>query len=223
MTHLSEVEIVSLVRRTLNEAQINESEFYSGADETEIDNLIKSRILEALQFVNSTADSSILEPDKVDTSVSSTRKVGDWICGIVLTPDFLRVRSIRVEGWTKALTEVIYDDDAAYQMQSDPLACGTPDNPIAYASEDLAGMKTIELYTLPSADSRIRVEYMVVPSKVSDTDGGIDVSDRVKDSYVYYLSFLVLTVLNDQHADDFLNMSMSLMGAQPKQQEGGAS
>lgn len=223
MTHLSETDIVSLVRRTLNEAQINESEFYSGADETEIDNLVKSRLLEALRFVNSTADPSLLEADKVVTSTTTTRPVGDFVCGVVSVSGFLRIRSIRVDGWKKALTEAVYDDDASYQMQSDPYACGTPDRPVAYACEDLDGTKTIELYSLPSADSRLRVEYMTVPDKVSDADGGVDVSDRVKEAYIYYLSFLVLTVLNDQHADDFLNLSMALMGVQPKQQEGGAA
>lgn len=223
MTHLSEEDIVSLVRRTLNEAQINESEFYSGADETEIDNIVKSRILEALRFVNSTADPSLLEADKAVTSVTATKSVGDFVCGVVSAPGFLRVRSIRVDGWKKALTEAVYDDDASYQMQADPYACGTPDRPVAYVCEDLDGVKTIELYSLPSADSRLRVEYMTVPDKVSDSDRGVDVSDRVKEAYIYYLSFLVLTVLNDQHADDFLNLSMSLMGAQPKQVEGGAS
>ena len=227
MTHLSEADIIILVRRTINEAKINESEYYSGEDETEMDNIIKSRILEALRFVNEKADVELLEPDKVVTTIDTTKKVGDYVCGIVRVPGFHRIVRIRVDGWKKTLTDIVYDDDQTYLMQSDCYTCGTPDKPVAYICNDIDGNRTIELYSLPPvAESttpeseagatvspyRIRLEYMSLQTELNENDRGIDISDRVKEAYVCYLSFLVLAILNDQHADDFLNMALQLLG-----------
>ena len=215
MTHLSEADIIILVRR------------YSGEDETEMDNIIKSRILEALRFVNEKADVELLEPDKVVTTIDTTKNVGDYVCGIVRVPGFHRIVRIRVDGWKKTLTDIVYDDDQTYLMQSDCYTCGTPDKPVAYICNDLDGNRTIELYSLPpvtapvSTDSekgatvspyRIRLEYMSLQTELNENDRGIDISDRVKEAYVCYLSFLVLAILNDQHADDFLNMALQLLG-----------
>ena len=121
------------------------------------------------------------------------------------------------------MTEMQSDEEDEYAKQSDPYACGTPERPAAFLSVNLEnGERQIELYSLPKIDSSVRVEYMTF---VEDTgvDDGIDVSTKLEDAYIYYLSGLVLTVLNDQHADDMFNLAMALMGvsAQEKQEKGG--
>ncbi len=207
---------MSRVRRTINEAQVNEAEFYEGADESEIDSLIKSRILEALHFVHGFADASLLDPDKTVTALTGVGTIGtsaSYTYGYIDLPNYLRVKNIRVQGWHKALTEVLEDDDVEYAKQTDPYACGIPERPMAFLSDSPAtsGAKRLELYTLPAKDSTVRVEYMEWPKTPDKEDGGVDVSDKLVEAYVYHLSGLVLVVLNDSHAEDLLSMASALM------------
>ena len=58
----------------------------------------------------------------------------------------------------------------------------------------------------------LRLFQQRAKKELNENDRGIDISDRVKEAYVCYLSFLVLAILNDQHADDFLNMALQLLG-----------
>lgn len=223
MTHLTGADIVSRVRRTINEARVNDSEFYTGADESELDSIIAAHVLEALNFVHGTADPDLLDAGETATHVTGTRELGSYFVGVVAVPGYLRLKSLRVQGWSKALTEMQSDEEDEYAKQSDPYACGTPERPAAFLSVNLEnGERQIELYSLPKIDSSVRVEYMTF---VEDTgaDDGIDVSAKLEDAYIYYLSGLVLTVLNDQHADDMFNLAMALMGvsAQEKQEKGG--
>lgn len=227
MTFLALDNIVSRVRRALNEAQVNESEFYTGADESELDGLIESHALEALNFVHGTAVPSLLDPDKTVSEVSDTIPIGEkYLCAVVSVPGFSRLKSIRVSGWARALTELLDEDDTEYVKQLDPYTCGTPERPVAFLC-DYNGNKKVELYSLIKAGTSVSVQYMTYKSELDteDTAGkGVSVSEKLVDAYIYYLAGLVLITLNDSHADDLLNLACSLMGiqAQAKQEEGGA-
>ena len=226
MTFLAVGDIVSRVRQTLNESQVNESEFYTGADESELDGLIRSRALEALNFVHGTAEAGLLDADRTVSAVSDAAPVGGgYLCAVVPVPGFSRLKSIHVGGWARALSELGDCDSPEYAKQSDPYACGTPERPVAFLC-DYGVDKKIELYSLVRADTSVSVQYMVYRGAL-DTDAtgaeGVSVSDRLVDAYVYYLAGLVLVMLNDPHADDLLNMACSLMGvqSQAKREEGG--
>ena len=221
MTHLAGTEIVSSVRRTINEARVNDSEFYTGADEAELDNIISSHVLEALNFVNGTAEPELLEANEKVMQVSETRELGSYFVGVVSVPGYLRLKSLRVQGWSKALYEIQDDSEDEYAKQSDSYACGTPERPAAFLSVNLEdGERQIELYCLPKMDSSVRVEYMGFVEDVG-SDEGVDISSKLEDAYIYYLSGLVLTVLNDPHADDMFNLATTLMGVSARETQGG--
>ena len=64
---ISVSDIVSEVKICIDEIGLNDAEFLGTQDNEEMDTIIKSKISEALRFVNGNADWSLLEPNKIIT------------------------------------------------------------------------------------------------------------------------------------------------------------
>lgn len=64
---ISVSDIVSEVKICIDEIGLNDAEFLGTQDNEEMDTIIKSKISEALRFVNGNADWGLLEPNKIIT------------------------------------------------------------------------------------------------------------------------------------------------------------
>jgi len=233
MVELSGSEICKRVRRLLNEANINEAEFYTGEDETEYDDLIKSKVFEALNFVNLNCRIDYLEPDSVsdEPTISQVGSTGRYVAKLEVE-DFLRLVGIDSD-WDAEYLEVEDRSSDEYAKQKDKYAMGTEERPKVFLVHKSSG-DVLELYSFDSEGAEVSVSYQSYIKEWSDptteddettdvvsetTDEEVEqvvkISDKLVDPCLYYISSLVLLSMNDRHSEDFSGMAMVLMGVQP--------
>ena len=220
-------EIIKQVRFCIDEESNNTSSLADVIDEKDdsyMDNIIKAKIPDALHWIAVTATSSAVLSNsketskKADSSTTSTDmevkafEESDTI-GIVEMPSNISVFNInrvRATGWHKAVVPVEDTSDDALLM-FDETAMGTIDRPQA------AIMRTtpLKLLVQPQADT-VTVSYVGVPtgtSKDTDEKESVDISDKFKSSFIYYLAFLLLSAYDDSKANQMYNIALQMLGA----------
>lgn len=221
MKEISIDDIKKRVRLTLDEVLSNESENFEGEDDTQLDNVISSKVVEALRFVHGNAESSLLESGEYTDSFESLTAVARGEKSftpvrLYLGGAFLRLVKVECGEWSRSVTSHLSFDDVEYSMQKNYLTIATPERPLVFLGRhlDLIGEDEqgycVELYSVRNPqDAYYRVGYLNEPELSNDK---LKVCDKLVDAFIYYLSGLVLLVLNDAHADDCFNMSNVLMG-----------
>lgn len=220
-------EIIKQVRFCIDEESNNTSSLADVIDEKDdsyMDNIIKAKIPDALHWIAVTATSSTVlsnskeTSEKADSSTTSTDmevkafEESDTI-GIVEMPSNISVFNInrvRATGWHKAVVPVEDTSDDALLM-FDETAMGTIDRPQA------AIMRTtpLKLLVQPKA-ATVTVSYVGVPtgtSKDTDEKESVDISDKFKSSFIYYLAFLLLSAYDDSKANQMYNIALQMLGA----------
>lgn len=220
-------EIIKQVRFCIDEESNNTSSLADVIDEKDdsyMDNIIKAKIPDALHWIAVTATSSTVlsnskeTSEKADSSTTSTDmevkafEESDTI-GIVEMPSNISVFNInrvRATGWHKAVVPVEDTSDDALLM-FDETAMGTIDRPQA------AIMRTtpLKLLVQPKAET-VTVSYVGVPtgtSKDTDEKESVDISDKFKSSFIYYLAFLLLSAYDDSKANQMYNIALQMLGA----------
>lgn len=221
-------EIIKQVRFCIDEESNNASSLSDVIDEKDdsyMDNIIKTKIPDALHWIAVTATSSAVLSNsketskKADSSTPSTSTdmevkafEGSDTIGIVEMPSNISVFNInrvRATGWHKAVVPVEDTSDDALLM-FDETAMGTIDRPQA------AIMRTtpLKLLVQPKA-ATITVSYVGVPTVISkDNDGkeSVDISDNFKSSFIYYLAFLLLSAYDDSKANQMYNIALQMLG-----------
>lgn len=220
-------EIINQVRFCIDEESNNTSSLADVIDEKDdsyMDNIIKAKIPDALHWIAVTATSSTVlsnskeTSEKADSSTTSTDmevkafEESDTI-GIVEMPSNISVFNInrvRATGWHKAVVPVEDTSDDALLM-FDETAMGTIDRPQA------AIMRTtpLKLLVQPKAET-VTVSYVGVPtgtSKDTDEKESVDISDKFKSSFIYYLAFLLLSAYDDSKANQMYNIALQMLGA----------
>lgn len=220
MTEISIDDIKKRVRLTLDEVLSNESENFEGEDDTQLDNVISSKAVEALRFVHGNAESSLLESAEYTDSFESLDMVERG--GKSFTPvrlylggKFLRLVKVECSEWSRSVTSHLSFDDVEYSKQKNYLTIATPERPLVFLGRHLDSVGEdeqgycVELYSVRNPqDATYRVGYLNEP----ELNDKLKACDKLVDAFIYYLSGLVLLVLNDAHADDCFNMSNVLMG-----------
>lgn len=220
-------EIIKQVRFCIDEESNNTSSLADVIDEKDdsyMDNIIKEKIPDALHWIAVTATSSTVlsnskeTSEKSDSSTTSTDMEvkafeGSDTIGIVEMPSNISVFNInrvRATGWHKAVVPVEDTSDDALLM-FDETAMGTIDRPQA------AIMRTtpLKLLVQPKAET-VTVSYVGVPtgtSKDTDEKESVDISDKFKSSFIYYLAFLLLSAYDDSKANQMYNIALQMLGA----------
>lgn len=219
-------EIIKQVRFCIDEESNNISSLADVIDEKDdsyMDNIIKAKIPDALHWIAVTATSSAVLSNsketskKADSSTTSTDMEvkafeGSDTIGIVEMPSSISVFNInrvRATGWHKAVVPVEDTSDDALLM-FDETAMGTIDRPQA------AIMRTtpLKLLVQPKAET-VTVSYVGVPtgtSKDTDEKESVDISDKFKSSFIYYLAFLLLSAYDDSKANQMYNIALQMLG-----------
>lgn len=222
-------EIIKQVRFCIDEESNNTSSLADVIDEKDdsyMDNIIKAKIPDALHWIAVTATSSAVlsnsketskKADSSNPSTSTDMEVkefeGSDTIGIVEMPSNISVFNInrvRATGWHKAVVPVEDTSDDALLM-FDETAMGTIDRPQA------AIMRTtpLKLLVQPKAET-VTVSYVGVPtgtSKDTDEKESVDISDKFKSSFIYYLAFLLLSAYDDSKANQMYNIALQMLGA----------
>jgi hypothetical protein len=173
-----------------------------------MDNIIKSRINDALRWIIYNADTSLL--DGSDTNDGTGCIIQEELPSDVETKatldgayvrmpsDFVRLVRVKVTGWARAIHEPIAEDSEQYLMQSDAVAKADKTRPQAAIVSTLPNK--IELFPTPLEGDKVEITYAVTPGEI-DTSASEDTSfgipPKLKTAFIYYLAYLVMIAYDD--------------------------
>lgn len=234
-------DIIKAVRWCIDEESNNTSEITDEKDDLYMDNIIKSKINDALHWVAITAASSSVfsdskkadfketvsknvssentESGKADVTTSSTFKVERFeetrgIGAITMPSDteVINISRVRGKGWFKAVTPVEDTDDEALMMFDDT-AKGTADRPLATIMRE----NPIRILLQPIPDEAV-ISFVGVPKNVSITSDATNVAipDKLSNAFIYYLAFLLLSAYDDTKANQMYTIALQQLGVSTK-------
>nr|DAQ76092.1 MAG TPA: hypothetical protein [Caudoviricetes sp.] len=214
-------DIIKQVRWCIDEESNNTSEITDEKDDLYMDNIIKSKINDALHWIAITAASSPVLSDskKVDATTTSTIKVESFDetrgIGAITMPidtEVINISRVRGKGWFKAVTPVEDTDDEALMMFDDT-AKGTADRPLATIMRE----NPIRILLQPIPDEAV-ISFVGVPKNVSVTSDTTDVAipDKLSNAFIYYLSFLLLSAYDDTKANQMYTIALQQQGVSTK-------
>lgn len=209
-------EIIKAVRWCIDEESNNTSEIADEKDDLYMDNIIKSKINDALHWIAITAASSpVLSDSKSIGSTSDTIQVSDFDSnhniGVINMPsnmEIITINRIRGASWYKAVTPVEDTDDEALMMYDDT-AKGTIDRPQAAIMRE----NPIKILMQPKTSTAV-ITYVGVPKSVSTDVSTTDVSipDKLKNAFIYYIAFLLLSAYDDTKASQMYTIALQQLG-----------
>ena len=229
-------EIIKAVRWCIDEESNNTSDITDEKDDLYMDNIIKSKINDALHWIAITAASSSVLSDsekaasdktdsektaseKVDATTSSTIKVESFDnargIGVITMPsdtEVINISRVRGKGWFKAVTPVDDTGDEALMMFDDT-AKGTADRPLAAIMRE----NPIRILLQPIPDEAV-ISFVGVPKNVSITSDVTDVAipNKLSNAFIYYLAFLLLSSYDDTKANQMYTIALQQLGVSTK-------
>ena len=214
-------DIIKQVRWCIDEESNNTSAITDEKDDTYMDNIIKSKINDALHWIAITAASSSVFAESRKTSDTSSKiSVKDYDAtkniGIITMDENTEIISIsRVRGkeWFKAVIPVEDTDNEAYMM-FDESAMGAADRPQAAIMRE----NPIKILLQPKPTEAV-VSFVGVPKNVDVSSETTDVAitDKLKNAFIYYLAFLLLSAYNDNKATHMYTIALQQLGVNTKQ------
>lgn len=209
--------IIKAVRWCIDEESNNTSEIADEKDDLYMDNIIKSKINDALHWIAITAASSpvLSDSEKVGTTTSSTIKVESFDdtrgIGVITMPsdtEVINISRVRGNGWFKAVTPVEDTDDEALMMYDDT-AKGTADRPLAAIMRE----NPICILLQPMPDKAV-ISFVGVPKNVSIASDATNVAipDKLKNAFIYYIAFLLLSAYDDTKASQMYTIALQQLG-----------
>lgn len=213
-------DIIKAVRWCIDEESNNTSEFTDEKDDLYMDNIIKSKINDALHWIAITAASSPVLSDskKVDATTTSTIKVESFdetrgIGAITMPSDteVINISRVRGKGWFKAVTPVEDTDDEALMMYDDT-AKGTADSPLATIMRE----NPIRILLQPIPEEAV-ISFVGVPKNVETTSStDVAIPDKLSNAFIYYLAFLLLSAYDDTKANQMYTIALQQLGVSTK-------
>lgn len=214
-------DIIKQVRWCIDEESNNTSAITDEKDDTYMDNIIKSKINDALHWIAITAASSSVFAESKDTSTESSKiSVEDYDAtkniGIITmdeNTEIISISRIRGKEWFKAVIPVEDTDDEALMMFDDA-ANGTFDRPQAAIMRE----NPICILLQPKPTEAV-VSFVGVPKNVDVSSETTDVAitDKLKNAFIYYLAFLLLSSYNDNKATHMYTIALQQLGVNTKQ------
>lgn len=214
-------DIIKQVRWCIDEESDNTSAITDEKDDTYMDNIIKSKINDALHWIAITAASSSVFAESKSTSTESSKiSVEDYDTtkniGIITMDENTEIISIsRVRGkeWFRAVIPVEDTDNEVYMM-FDESAMGTADRPQAAIMRE----NPIKILLQPKPTEAV-VSFVGVPKNVDVSSETTDVAitDKLKNAFIYYLAFLLLSAYNDNKATHMYTIALQQLGVNTKQ------
>ena len=183
--------IMQDVRICIDENMQSDALIESGdIDTLALDEIIKSKILEAIQRVHRDAPNYLLEGGHNFGDAVYWRELeSGWV---LLPKDFLRLVVFEMDDWDQAVYQAISTDDPEYEKQHSRFKGirGTAQRPVCAIGIRPEG-RVLEFYSCKSTDAKVsRAIYMPYPQ--IDEDGGVDISERCYNAVIYTAAGLTL-------------------------------
>lgn len=167
-------------------------------DTLALNDIIKSKIVEAVKRVHSEAPAYLLDGGYSFADNIYWNKDGRTGSGWILLPEnFMRLVVFQMNDWALPVFHAMTADDAEYALQSSrfPGIRGTSQKPACAVSIRPEG-RVLEFFSSKSEKARIsRAVYIPYPRV--DHLGKIEICRRCYDAVVYILGALVVTTFGD--------------------------
>ena len=188
--------IMQDVRICLDQNMESDALIESGdIDTLALDEIIKSKILEAIQRVHRDAANYLLEGGHTFGDAVYWRELeSGWV---LLPKDFLRLVVFEMDDWDQAVYQAISTDDPEYEKQHSRFKGirGTAQRPVCAIGIRPEG-RVLEFYSCKSTDAKVS-RAIYIPYPKIDEDGGVDISERCYNAVVYTAAGLTLLVLGE--------------------------
>ncbi len=178
----------------------------SDIDTLSLNDIIKSKVVEAVTRVHSQAPIYLLD---------SGNNFGDAIywkelnSGWVLLPDdFMRLIVFRMSDWERDVYHAIAEDDPEYEKQSSRFKGirGTPQKPVCAIVVRPEG-RVLEFYSCKNHEALVS-KAVYLPYPYIDDNNGINICKKCYTSVIYTISSLVLSAYGDsQKSEAFAELS----------------
>ena len=159
-------------------------------DTLSLNDIIRSKILEAVQRVHRDAPNYLLDGGhNFGDAVYWGEKESGWV---LLPKDFLRLVVFEMDDWEQAVYQAISTDDPEYEKQRSRFKGirGTSQRPVCAIGIRPEG-RVLEFYSCKSRDAKVsRAIYMPYPNE--DEYGGVNISERCYTAVIYTAAGLTL-------------------------------
>ncbi len=165
-------------------------------DTLALDDIIRSKILEAVQRVHMDAPNYLLEGGHNFGDAVYWRELeSGWV---LLPPDFMRLVVFEMDDWEQAVYQAISTDDPEYEKQRSRFKGirGTAQRPVCAIAIRPEG-RVLEFYSCKSEDAQVS-RAMYIPYPNIDEDGGVDICERCYDAVVYTAAGLTLLTCGEE-------------------------
>lgn len=159
-------------------------------DTLALDEIIKSKILEAIQRVHRDAPNYLLEGGHNFGDAVYWRELeSGWV---LLPPDFMRLVVFEMDDWEQAVYQAISTDDPEYEKQRSRFKGirGTAQRPVCAIAIRPEG-RVLEFYSCKSKNAQVS-RAMYIPYPKIDEDNGVDICERCYNAVVYTAAGLTL-------------------------------
>ena len=161
-----------------------------------INEMIKSKITEAVKRVHITAPSHLLNfgDNFADSITWNSNGKSGWT---ILPDDFMRLITFEMSDWERPCFEAISTDDTKYKMvRSRFPVMGTPQKPIVAISVSPNG-KILEFYSCKDDTATVNKAVYLPYPEIDEESGSVEISQRCYDSVIYTIAALVLAALGE--------------------------
>lgn len=212
--------IVRDVRVCIDENRATEAlEGFGDVDTLSLDDIIKSKVVEAVTTVHNTAPYWLLTPGHnfEDDEVGIVWKDNDT-CGYVMLPeDFMRLLVFEMSDWERPVYTTITPLDPLYKRQSSRVKAlrGTAQRPVCVIGMRPTG-KVLEFYSCKSDEALVtQAVYLPYPRIEEDVNTHaelIEICEQVYDAVVYTVAALTLTSCGEpERAKQFSEIANTFM------------
>lgn len=188
--------IMQDVRICIDQNMMSDALLESGdIDTLSLDEIIKSKILEAVQRVHMSAPNYLLESGHNFGDAVYWRELeSGWV---LLPPDFMRLVVFEMDDWEQAVYQAISTDDEEYEKQRSRFKGirGTSQRPVCAIAIRPEG-RVLEFYSCKSTGAKVS-RAIYIPYPKVDEDGGVDISERCYDAVVYTAAGLTLVTCGE--------------------------
>lgn len=195
---------ISLDQNMMSEKLLQDDD----VDTLALDDIIRSKILEAVIKVHTNAPVYLLEEGH---NFGDAVFWADLESGWVLLPqDFMRLIVFEMSDWECAVFQAISPANPEYALQRQRIKAlrGTAQKPVCVITSRPEG-RALEFYSCKSENAYVRrAQYLPYPK--IDKDDGIDISERCYTAVVYTAASLVSLTLGESEKSSALSENSNL-------------
>jgi len=201
-------DLVGEVRVALDENRTESSYLSADTDNMELDEIISSKLLDAVRSVEENCPVWMLEGETMSTTLSSN---ADGSGTLSLPDDFLRLVALQLTEWDAPVFAVEPMGTQKALMQENKWTRGNPKRPVLVFGKSNMGTRILKYYSVKTTASVELAIYVKIPSVItSNNQNYLKFPQILKQPIVSYCAGLVEVVRgNADQAKAFFQLAES--------------